>query len=145
MTEFNFAALAAAFGTNKEAEADGAWQTYNDKIAVQLRRDTDPRFRKAIRHAYKRFKHMGSSILPEQEDTVKDEAVAKALITDWKVDGVPFSPEAALAAFKQFPDFRRWCEDQAGDVENYKDDLEADKGNSSASSRGSASGEAPTE
>lgn len=138
-----FAALRAAFATDKAKESDGTWVDYMDGISVKVRRSTHPMFKKAMRKAFRRFKHMGSALTPEQEDIIKNEAVANGLIVDWKIgEDTPFTPDAALEVFIELPDFRRWCEEQGDDVDNFKDEREADLGNSSASSPGIASGEA---
>lgn len=137
----DFSAIVAAFGTNQSKESEGVWCEYSDTISVKLRRSTSPIFRKELRKAFKRFRHMGSALTPEQEDIIKAEAVAKGLVTDWKItNGPDFTAETAQAAFNKAPDFRRWCEEQGDDVDNFKDDRETDLGNSSASSLGSDSG-----
>lgn len=141
----DFSALDAAFATDRQAEADGVWAEYSPDVKVRVRRSTNPLFKLALRKAFKRFRHMGSGMLPEQEDIVKDEAVASALIVDWSIKGVdsPYTPEAGLALFKRLPDFRRWCEDQGDDIDNFKNDANADGEKSSGSSNGSGNGDDP--
>ncbi len=130
-TTANMKALAAAFGTNRKLESEGSWVEYGPDIKVCVRRTTDPVYKLALRKAFKRFKHMGSALTPEQEELIKDQAAANGLIVDWKIEGMgPFTPETALEAFKAQPDFRRWCEEQGDDRDNFKGDADADLGNS---------------
>lgn len=67
---------------------------------------------------------------------VTREAVARHVLLGWEnmeLNGVtvPYSPEKALELFNQAPDFFEFVLDEAGNIENFRNDtLEAVKGNS---------------
>lgn len=137
MSELDLEKLRRNFGTDPVKEEQGARCEYADGIAVWTRRSNHPIARAALRKAFKRFQHLGKSLGPEHEKIIYDEAVANGYITRWEGLGADYTPERALAAFKATPDFRQWIQDQADDVDNFKLTIEADLGNSSATSTGS--------
>lgn len=121
MTDIKNSVLAKGFATNKEAERDGLWKTHPETGArVKLRRTTHTLYKAALRRHFKKIRHLGQNVPPELENDVKYRAGAEAMVTDWEVPGVPHSQENVLAAFKEFPDFYDWCEEEAGSFENYR-------------------------
>ena len=145
MTDFDFSAIQKGFGTDKAAEADGIWKTHHETgIRVRLRRTTHALYKTALRKHFKRVKHLAANMPPEIEADVKAKAAAEGMVTDWEVAGVPYSQGAVLAAFKQFPDFYQWCEEEAENFENYRlQEVEEDAAPLSPSSNGPTSGASP--
>lgn len=145
MTDIKNSVLAKGFATDKQAEADGLWKTHPETgVRVKLRRTTHALYKAALRRHFKKIRHLGANVPPELENDVKFRAAADGMVTDWEVPGVPYSNENVLAAFKEFPDFYDWCEEEAGSFENYRlQAVEEDAGPLSPSSDGPANGAIP--
>ena len=115
-----------------------------DGIAVTLRRAKHPLAKKAVRKAFKRFRHMGSELTPEQDEIIRREAIANGVVIDWEGVGVPFTPENAVAVFEAMPDFLDWVETESSSKENFALAVEADKAALGFTAPGTASTGSPT-
>lgn len=138
----DFPSLKKNFGTDKAREADGTWVTNpGTGIRVRVRRTTHSTYKKSLRAHFKKVRHLAGNMPPELELDLKMKAASDALVTDWQVDGVPFSPANVLEAFKEYPDFYEWVEGEAENFENFRlEAVEEDAGPLSHSSDGSENG-----
>lgn len=136
-----FTTLAKHFATDRDAEKDGKWFDYpGSPIRVKLRRATDHKFKQVLRRKASKFPHL----TPQIEQLVKMEATAETLVADWELpEQIECTPGNVLEAFKEMPDFYRWCEGESDSFENFRiEQVGEDAGPLSGTSTGSTSGEA---
>lgn len=171
MSIFDKTKLAKGFKTDKGAEENGVWRFHAESgIMARIRRATLPEHKRALRKHYRPFAHL-TRVDPVDELRLKMKAGAEVLVADWgyarldelgqplkDADGqyvidpltgdgdapIVASETNVYEAFAEMPDFFQWVSDEADTFEHYRlENVREAAGNSSASSAGKNSGEAP--
>lgn len=120
---------------NTDAFEDGVWDEYQGG-QFKIARMGNPAYRDAYRKLDKKYrKQYGDELTAEQMDRLSAEAVATAILVDWKdVDGrdengkpyqIPYRVEAATDLLLAHPKFASWVAARSTDLERFeRDDLE---------------------
>ena len=132
------------FGTNKQAEVDGAWVEVcrNDDgsiCRVKIRRSgrRNAAYLKALEKAAKPYKNIGLDNLDAETDAkIMRNVLAEAVIVGWEnvqlVDGenLEFSRENVLCVLEELPDLQDFISARAADIATFREaQLEADAKN----------------
>lgn len=120
------------FLTSEEKEIGGVWLMIDEETGFLLRRfnSLNPKYKAAMsRHMIPLVRKIKENKLsPKEELAVGVKTFTEICLVDWKgvfIGGkeVPYSPQEAEKLFNRLPDLFRKCEDFAGSIENYREDL----------------------
>jgi hypothetical protein len=135
----------ALFGTDQQAEQDGAWAMLRGGMEVKVRSDNAHIVRDFARDLDKKFRAImlaHDGLPPKYQDEYNTELVIGVILVDWRnhPDGTTYSKAAAKEFVTKYPRFRQEVQFLARQEETFKPaELAVMEGNSLPSSDTSTS------
>lgn len=149
--------LFAQFATNRKAEVEGTWVTFDNSAMFKLARmgRTNKRYMRLIDAALKQHKVAikNDNLAPEIDEQITQDAFLKTVLVDWKGvavpevfgtdDAVPYNYDNGKKLIEALPELYAALKEQATGMANFRaQEIEDDTKALSQSSSSSLTGEA---